>query len=156
MATKLLSERRTIHQYQNKPVPQNVLQEILDLALISPTANNIEGLDVLAVSNKIKLQKASYAVLIQIEPSARPYFDGRKATYGVTDVINCGAPTVFVIYKNERYDEAFGREDAGIMGMSIVVAARAKGLETMFLGLYTLGNKSGVDDLLGFPKKVFF
>jgi nitroreductase len=149
---KLLKERRTVRQYQNKRVPKEILQQILDVALVSPTAKNVEGFDILVVTNQEIMKKSSDIILSNIPEEFKSHFNSRIQSLGVKNPITCDAPAVFVLYKNERYEQEYGEIDVGLSIMSIMFAARALGLETMTLGFLRNGNGVGVEDLLRIPK----
>jgi len=51
--------RRSIRQYRNKPVPREVIEEILDLARYSPTASNTQNVAYTIVTDSTLLRRVS-------------------------------------------------------------------------------------------------
>ena len=153
MALAALRNRRTIRQYDKSYViPDQVLEQIVDAALLSPTACNSQDIDLVVCTNKDLLDRITTTVMANWEPSLRSNFMSRTSEYGVTNVLTCDAPCVIFLVKNERSDPAFTQIDAGIVSMSLMVAAKEFGLDTMCLGAILWGKPEEVEALLKIEK----
>ncbi len=51
--------RRSVRHYQNKPVPRDLIEKIIDLARYSPTASNLQNVQYIMVADKELIQKIS-------------------------------------------------------------------------------------------------
>jgi nitroreductase len=153
MSLPILTERRSVRQYQkSKPVPKNVVQSILDIAVLSPTGKNIEGLDIVALNNYDKLKTIFDGLYESYPPQIQGFLNERKTSLKVDSPATGDAPLVFFIYKNERYEDHLGQIDAGILTLAIVAAARSQGLETLILGVVQAGNKSEIEKAIAIPE----
>jgi nitroreductase len=57
MKPDLLKARRSVRKYENKPVPEDVIDEILECGRLAPTARNAQPWLIGAVSDKQLLQR---------------------------------------------------------------------------------------------------
>jgi nitroreductase len=152
MALAALLRRRTYRQYEpDYQIPKDILEKIVNAALLSPTANNKQGIDLVVVTNRAKLDELSKASFDTWPDGPKGNFSKRTQDYGVTNVVTCDASAVLFLVKNERADAKFIGIDAGIITQSIIVAAQEFGLESMCIGVFLWGDPSGVEKLLGVP-----
>lgn len=52
---ELLRFRRSVRAFQNKSIPKNQLEEIIDVARFAPTARNVQPWEFVVVTDKLKL-----------------------------------------------------------------------------------------------------
>lgn len=52
----LLKKRRSVRNFDNRPVPEDLLTEIIDCARLAPTARNIQPWEFIVVTNKETLK----------------------------------------------------------------------------------------------------
>lgn len=150
MAVAALNERRTIRQYADVAIPKEQIETIVKAALNSPTACNAQELDLYVCTNKEILDKIG-AVRLGDEPKGfRELFEARKDQLGVKNVYTCDAPCVIFLCKNERQNPMFNSIDAGIISMSIMIAAQELGLSTMCLGSFLACQKT-IEEIVGLP-----
>jgi nitroreductase len=153
MALAALLSRRTIRQYDaDYVVPKDVLEKIVNATLLSPTANNRQGIDLIVITNKALIDTLSNTIRDTWPQQLKDNFASRPATYGVKNVVTCDAPVLIFLVKNERSDEKFIAIDTGIVTQSILVAAREFGLDTMCLGVFLWGEPEKVEAILKIPK----
>jgi nitroreductase len=153
MALAALLHRRTVRQYDpTYEIPKDVLHKIVDAALLSPTANNKQSIDLIVVTNKAVISSTSKAIYATWPAELKANFAKRTADLGVEDVVTCDAPCVIFLVKNERQVSKFVDIDSGIMVQSIIVAAQEFGLESMCVGVYLWGEPATVEDILKIPK----
>ena len=148
-----LQTRRSIRQFdQCYTIPKDELHKIVDLALLSPTALNKQGIDLVVVSNREKIDEATDITLNSYDVGMKNNFNERKKDLGVKNVLTCDASCVIFLVANERADANFINIDAGIMCMSIMTAARNYNYQTLCLGSLLWGDKNGLEKSLGIEK----
>lgn len=52
-----IKTRKSIRKYENRPIPKEVLEDLLESARIAPSADNAQGWHMIAVTDKITLRK---------------------------------------------------------------------------------------------------
>ncbi|OHT04667.1 nitroreductase family protein [Tritrichomonas foetus] len=145
-----LKTRRTVRQFEpDYTIPRDQLQQIVDVALISPTGRNLQGLDLVVCTNRQKLDEATKITFDSWPEDRRERWTNRKQDYGVKNVVTCDASCVIFLVSNERADEQFLNVDAGIVSMAIMAAAREFDLHTMCIGALLWGDKAGLEASLG-------
>ena len=154
-AIEALERRRTIRQYESDyEIPKEIMDRIMNAALISPTACDFQGQDYIVVTNKEKLAKLETVILDSMEDNKyKKYFMGRRERHGVKNVVTCDAPCIVLIVKNERAHKDWIRIDSGIAAMSIIIAAQNYGIESMCLGIIAMDfSKEKCEELFGLKK----
>ena len=145
-----LKTRRTIRQYEpDFAIPKDQLEQIVNIALDSPTGRNSQGIDLVVCTNRAKLDETTKIAFDSWDETRRTNWLKRKDDYGVKNVVTCDASCIIYLVSNERADQQFLNIDAGIISMSIMAAARAFNLHTMCIGALLWGNKSGVEKSIG-------
>jgi len=76
-ALDILKSRRSVRVFQNKEIPKEALEEIIDAARFSPTARNVQPWEFVVVTNAQTLKKIS-----ELGENAR-LIAGAKACVGV-------------------------------------------------------------------------
>jgi len=56
-AIKCIKQRRSIRSYQDKEIPKEIIEDIIDCARLAPTARNIQPWEFLAITDKETLAK---------------------------------------------------------------------------------------------------
>lgn len=148
-----LETRRTIREYDSEyKIPQDVLGKIVDVALDAPTGCNNQPIDLLVVTNRDTIDRATKITFDSWPEEKRNNWNKRKEQYGVKNVVSCDASCIIFLVSNERADQDFVQIDAGIISMAIMTAARNFDLHTMCLGALLWGNKAGLEECLGIPQ----
>ena len=148
-----IKSRRTVRQYDpTYTIPDDILQQLIDIALDSPTGRNLQGIDLLVVTNRAKIDEATMITFNSWDESARERWNHRKEQYGVKNVVSCDAPAIFFFVKNENADDQFVQIDVGIMVESLMAAARHFDYHSMCIGALLWGNKAGLEKCLGIPE----
>lgn len=111
---KTIEERRSIRAYDPAPVPQADLQAIMDAALQSPSARNMQPWHFSVITNRALLDEFDAA----LDPS-------RSVTYNAPAVIMISAPV-------ER--GFFTKVDCGIAVQNMALAAWSLGYGNVILG----------------------
>jgi nitroreductase len=153
MALAILAARHTVRAYDpSYTIPRNVLDQILHAALIAPTARNQQELDIIAVVNRQKIDDLSNIVINAWPDDIRTSRRDRVTKSGVKNILTCDASCLIFLVRNERAAGPMVPVDAGMILMSISVAAKALDLDSMVLGLVAAGDKSKTEAALGIPE----
>jgi nitroreductase len=127
-AIKALKTRRSVRVYEEKPVPRDLIETIIDTARLAPTANNIQPWDFIVVTER----------------------ETRKKIADLTDygkfIARAGA-CVAVFAKDVKHY----LEDGSAATENILVAAHALGLGTCWVAGYKKAYGEPIRDLLGVP-----
>jgi nitroreductase len=127
-ALEALKGRRSVRVYEEKAVPKNTLEEIIDAARLAPSANNIQPWEFVVVTDKAT----------------------RKKIADLTDygkfIAQSGA-CVAVFCKDVKHY----LEDGSAATENILVAAHALGLGTCWVAGYKKAYAEPVRKLLGVP-----
>lgn len=147
---EVLSTRRSIRKYRETPVEDEKLGAVLEAIRQSPTWANMQCPRVIVVRDaetKRGLSELSY-----LEEFFAP--KGYKSNPAKTALAT--APVVLVLCAdpaqsgNMRSQEYY-LADSGIAAQSLMLAARALGLGTVFVGIF---QEEPLRDLLGIPETV--
>jgi nitroreductase len=149
-----LESRDTYRAYDpSYTIPWTQIETIVRLALLSPTGRDVQDLDIVAIVNREKLEEVSSVVLAGWPESISGPRASRVLPLGVKNILTCDASALLAIVRNERSTEtAWADFDAGVMAMSVMVAARDFDLHTMLLGLICRSDKAKVEAALGVPE----
>ncbi|OHT14632.1 nitroreductase family protein [Tritrichomonas foetus] len=129
---ELLNNRHTIRNYDPKyEIPKEILQKIIEVARIAPTAYTVQDVDFIVCTNRDKNQEACEEQLKCFPQEIATNLNSRKEKFGVSNVITCDASAEIILYHNERGHTNNTPIHAGLAGMSICACAREFGLDTM-------------------------
>ena len=152
-ALEALQKRRTFRNYDpNWTCPKDVLEQIVNTALDSPSGCNYQGIDLVVITNRDKLNAIEKTVLGGWSEEQQKGWDSRHEEYGVKNVLTCDAGVLFLLVKNANAKDDFLQIDAGIMTQTIMTAAMNFGLGSMCIGAMLWGDKSRVEAEVGIPK----
>lgn len=150
MALNALITRRTIRQYDpDYKIPSYVLKAIVEAALLSPTGHDVQDIDLLAVTNRKKIEEVTKITLDTIEEDGRVKYLKRIKNFGVKNPITGDAGCLICLLKNERSTPERTPVHEGIMEMALMVGAREFGLGSMVLGCMKQGDKPAMEKVLG-------
>lgn len=123
--------RRSIRRYKTTPVPEKVLNEILEAARLAPSAGNRQPWHFIVVKD-----------------------DETKQQLGISSWV-AGAPVVILGCVDTRVrGEPLCIVDLSIAFEHIVLAAANLGLGTCWIGRFVAGSDEAVKRVLGIPKHV--
>jgi len=174
-----LRERRSVRLFQDRPVPREMVQELLDQARWAPSANNAQPVDWLVFDDPGRIAALSAQAVAALAQTARllrnrflrpllllvygaervrrglesvPSFERLAARHARgEDPIFFGAPVVLVAHVPA--DDYFGRDDAIYAAYNVMLVAQRMGLGTCQIGYFTLAldRSSGLRRALGLP-----
>ncbi|MDO4575570.1 MAG: nitroreductase family protein [Planctomycetia bacterium] len=174
----LLQTRRSVRQYQKKPVPRELLEKIIATAELAPTATNQRKVCWTVVTRPETIQElrrrtmrflTSRATLLR-SPIAKflarifphgvagsnmrylPFLEQLLERGEVEDWILFDAPAVLVAHYDGRGGR-FADTDAQLAIQNATLAAVALGLGTFYTGFVTMVSEMdrGIGEVLGYP-----
>ena len=74
-AELFLRSRRSIRNYQNKPVPAELIRKVLNVARMAPTATNTQGISYIVIRDKQRLRRIADLVLEWMHLAAKTVAD---------------------------------------------------------------------------------
>jgi len=124
----IIKKRMSIRAYKDKPLPQDVIDSILDAARYAPSARNLQELEYKVITNKAFSKKLSDGIANALKqegpsmkaPPVRPHF-----FYAAPLLIIITAPR----------DNAWGYSDAALAVQNIMLYAASIDLGTCFIGM---------------------
>ena len=140
--------RRSIRKYLDKPVEEEKLQAVLEAVRLSPSWANMQCWRLIVVTdNKVreKISDLSY-VESYFSPKGYKANPSKKAlAEAPVLIVLCAEPS----QSGSIWGQSYYLVDAGIAAQSMMLAARAQGLGTVFVGVYDEVKVKGV---LGIPQ----
>ncbi|MTV48789.1 nitroreductase family protein [Heliobacillus mobilis] len=129
--------RRSVRTYTDQPVADELVKELLEAAMSAPSAGNEQPWHFIVIKDRQLLDEIPkfhpYAGMVKQAPLA---------------ILVCGDETL------EKY-KGFWVQDCSAATQNILVAAQAKGLGAVWVGLYPEeGRVKALRDLLGIPEQV--
>jgi nitroreductase len=130
-AIEALKTRRSIRVYEEKPVPRELIEEIIDTARLAPSSNNIQPWEFIVVTDG----------------------ETRRKIADLTDygkfIARAGACVVVFAKGVKRY-----MEDGSAATENILVAAHALGLGTCWVAGHKKAYAEPIRDMLGVPEEL--
>ena len=146
---ELIKSRRAIREYQNKPVPKELLNQIVEAGIWAPSSMNRQPWKLVVVTD----EKALQALRKEAKLSLIAYLntDEAKAKYGAAikrfmpraegedDELLYNAPCVIFVVQAIDVGDEF---DFGLCAQNVMLAAHSLGLATCPIGLAAPMNNS--------------
>jgi nitroreductase len=131
-------QRRSIRKYTNQLVEAEKIELLLKAAMASPTAMNCKPWEFVVVTDQEKL----------IQFRKRLIFGNRNAPAAI---IVCGNPSLSV----NPAARLFWEQDCSLAGENILIAAKALGLGTVWIGIHPVAEFIRVvREIISLPKHV--
>ncbi|HHV55687.1 MAG TPA: nitroreductase family protein [Firmicutes bacterium] len=128
-ALECLRTRRSIRRYADKPIPKEILAEIVDIARLAPTANNRQPWDFVVVTDRQVLKTL-----------------GETADWG-KHIAEAAACVAIVVQPG-----TWAREDGANAATYLALAARAHGIGSCWVAGDPSPFAPKVKELLGIPQ----
>jgi nitroreductase len=129
--------RRSIRKYTTKPVPDNLIQKLLEAAMSAPSAGNEQPWHFIVIKDR--------KILDEI-PKIHPYAEMAKEAS--VAIVVCGDLTL-------ETHKGYWIIDCSAAAENILIAAHANGLGAVWAGLYPREDRvKGIRKLLGIPEHV--
>jgi len=136
-AMDAILSRRSIRKYTAQPVSDEVIQELLEAAMSAPSAGNEQPWHFIVITER--------QILNEI-PKFHPYSQMLR-----------DAPVAILVCGDERLQkyEGYWVQDCSAATENILIAAQAKGLGAVWLGVYPVEDRvTGLRKLVGIPEHV--
>jgi nitroreductase len=136
-AMDAILSRRSIRKYTGQPVPDEMIGELLKAAMSAPSAGNQQPWHFVVIRER--------SILDQI-PKYHPYSAMLKEAS--VAVLVCGD------LKSEKH-KGYWVQDCSAATQNLLIAAQAKGLGAVWLGVYPREDRvAGIRGLLGLPDRI--
>lgn len=129
--------RRSIRKYTKEPVPDGVIEELLEAAMSAPSAGNQQPWHFVAINDRKILDKIT---------EYHPRSEALKE-----------APTAILVCYDEKLEkhQGFWVQDCSAATENILIAVSARGLGAVWLGVYPREERyKGIRRVLGIPEHV--
>lgn len=138
--TELIKSRRSVRLFKQEPIGTDILLELVDAARFAPSAANRQPLEYIAVTEPGLCEKTfeQLAWAAYVQPRRNPPAGKRPTAY------------IVVLINSEAELGDYGRVDAAAAIQNILLAARAKGIGTCWLGSV---QREALAAVLGVPGK---
>lgn len=136
-AMDAILSRRSIRRYKKEAVPKELIDELLNAAMNAPSANNEQPWHFVVIQDRKILDKV---------PKVHPYSSMLRE-----------APLAIVVCADLQLvrDKAWWVQDCSAATENILIAAQAKGLGAVWLGVYPREDRvRGIQNLLALPQHV--
>jgi len=131
-----IRSRRSIRSYQSRPIPEDVLRELVELANWAPSAGNLQARDFIVVRDQATRQALAHAA------------DQEELARASVVVAICTNATRIAKY-GVRGRELFSIQDAAAATENLLLAAHERGLGAVWMGSFDEGD---VRRILGIPR----
>lgn len=148
--TTLFNKRRSVNHFdKNKSIDETLLKEIIDMAVLAPSAFNLQPWRIIAVksdaskqqllglaNNQEKVADASVTLIIigdkEGYAETNPVWDEMLVSVGGKDEIVTGAQqtAAFLYGSSAERKIKFAESNAGLLAMSLMIAAKEKEVDS--------------------------
>ena len=137
----LVLKRESCREYDGRPVPHDVLLDLMQTACLAPSACNSQPWKLIAAEGEVAKQ-----IREDIIKSGRNHFCENVGSF----IVLCETPAVLRagVEKDSQY---YAQMDLGMMTMALTLAAADKGLSTCILGLF---DEPSVRKTLAIPENI--
>ncbi len=136
-AIEAILSRRSIRKYSNKPIPDSLVKELLNVGMSAPSAGNEQPWHFIVINDSQILKKI---------PSFHPH----------SQMLKEASVAITVCFDTElETHKGMGFQDCSAATENILIAIHAKGLGGVWLGIYPRKKRiDGMRKLLNIPKHV--
>ncbi len=136
-AMKAILSRRSIRRYTSKEIPEELIKDLLKAAMSAPSAGNQQPWQFVVINDRTILDEI---------PKFHPY--AQMLTQAPVAILVCGD------LKRETH-RGYWIQDCSAATQNILLAAHAKGLGAVWLGIYPREERvKGMRKLLNIPEQV--
>ena len=129
--------RRSVRKYTNRKISEKIIKELIEAGVSAPSAGNQQPWHFIIIDDRKLLKK-----IPEFHPHAKMLLDAQIA------ILVCGD-------SNLEMHKGFWMLDCSAATENILIAARAKGLGTCWLGVYPREKRiNGLREMLRIPKNV--
>jgi nitroreductase len=125
----IIRNRRSIRKYQDKPLPEDVVNALLEAAKHAPSARNLQPLEYKVITSKALMAKLSDGLVTVMQNMGMPL----KGPPDMKPDFFRGAPLLIIVTAPK--DSMFGATEAGLAVQNIMLYATSMNLGTCFIGM---------------------
>jgi nitroreductase len=135
--TDVITSRRTIRLYDQRPIPPEILRELVHAARLAPSAANLQPLEFIAIHDAERVSQVFpfLAWAGYVAPQRTPPPGKQPVAY-------------IVVLINRNIRTTGGQDDAGAAIENLLLAAWEKGIGGCWIGSV---NRDGIRELLSIP-----
>ena len=123
----IIKRRASVRAYLDKPLPEEVITNIMEAARHTPTARNLQELEYKIITNKALIQKASDSVAAALAEQDRPVQPKYRPSFFYS------APLLIIIAGPR--DNYWVNTDAALAVQNIMLYATSIDLGSCFIGM---------------------
>ena len=169
--SELIKSRRSIRKYKDKPVPLEIIHELIRVSTFAPNAGNEQPWKFIIVNNKEMLKRMSDEskknILARIADNPKDYASKYKGMLKNENLnVFYNAPCLVIIFGPTNLKNLF--VDCALAASYFMMAAASKGLGTCWINLgieikdQEMINELGIPEncrivapiILGYPEKI--
>ena len=132
---EIIKSRKSIRAYQDKPLPKEVVRDILEAAKYAPTARNMQELEYRVITSKTLMDKLSKGIVEAIQKEGLPL----KGPPGAKPEFFHGAPLLILVIAPG--DNMWAATDAALAVQNILLYTTSIELGSCFIGMAKLIEK---------------
>ncbi|KAK8797385.1 hypothetical protein WA158_004593 [Blastocystis sp. Blastoise] len=136
--TRICEQRRSIRQYQDKPIPKEILDKVLSNVILCPTAGNQQSYHVYCITNKDIISKIAHDASGQLWIETAPCV-----------LVFCQDPQRAGDKYGARGHDVFGIQDATIAQSFALFAAYEQELASCWVGGFSVQK---VQEIVNIPE----
>jgi len=143
---KLIRSKRSVRQYQNKQVPHETIEKIVESIRYAPTAINLRTLKCIIISSKKKIGEFTDSIIDSIESEKDKVSLKKMREKGINPFFY-NAPHILILHSKNGWGEI----NATIAITYAMLCAESLGLGSCWIGgiqKYLLENKEKAKDIL--------
>jgi nitroreductase len=126
---EVIKARKSIRAYQDKPLPKDIVNSILEAAMHAPTARNLQELEYKVITSKSLIGKLSEGIARAMQSEGLPL----KGPPGAKPNFFYSAPLLLLITAPK--DNIWASADAGLAAQNIMLYATSIDLGSVFIGM---------------------
>ncbi len=145
---QIMNDRRAVNFFDiNKDISESLLKEIIDVAVLAPSAFNLQPWRLIAVKskeakeklqplafNQPKISEAPVTLILVADrngfDASNPIWDHLKVAIGEEGTQSAMGSAAFLYGSSEDRKIKFSQSNSGILAMSIMAAAKDKGVDS--------------------------
>jgi nitroreductase len=137
-AIEAILSRRSIRKYEKKPVSKELIDELLTAAMSAPSAGNEQPWHFVVIQDPKILEEV---------PKCHPH--ASFLTEAPVAIVVCG------VLQLAKWDKEWWAQDCSAATQNLLIAARAKGLGAVWVGIYPREERvKGIQKLLALPPDI--
>jgi nitroreductase len=147
---KTIKKRRSIREFEDKPIEKEKIDQIIDAGLWAPSARNLQPWRFIIVTNKELIKEMAKVVQEKVISDPRYSFVKQRAETK-EDAIFYSAPLVIFILGDKK--NHWSTIDCSLAAENMILAAHSLGIGSCPIGMARyLEDEKDVIEKLGFPE----